>query len=314
MIANNESYISSEKMRNLIRKDSSILFVMSRFGIGLGFGEKTVKEVCDEQGIDVDTFLAVANHKSGREYDASKVSPASLMNYLRKAHSYFLEFKLPAIRRDILEAIDCSGNDKVAFLILRFYDEYVTEVNRHMEHENTVVFSYVDRLLEGELSSEYSIADFARKHNHIEAKLKELKNIIVDYYPQKNNDLLCSVLFDIINCEADLSSHCSIEDELLVPAVTLLEEEVRERSEQMPLSEESQDEKEILSNREKEIIVCVTKGMSNKMIADHLNLSIHTVTTHRKNIAAKLQIKTQSGLTIYAIVNGLIVMDDVKMI
>lgn len=313
MTANNEPYISSEKMRNLIRKDSSILFVMSRFGIGLGFGEKTVKEVCDEQGIDVDTFLAVANHKSGRKYDASKISPASLMNYLRKAHSYFLEFKLPAIRRDILEAIDCSGNDKVAFLILRFYDEYVTEVNRHMEHENTVVFSYVDRLLEGDMSSEYSIADFARKHNHIEAKLKELKNIIVDYYPQKNNDLLCSVLFDIINCEADLSSHCSIEDELFVPAVSVLEEEVRERSEQMSLSEDNQDEKEILSKREKEIIVCVTKGMSNKMIADHLNLSIHTVTTHRKNIAAKLQIKTQSGLTIYAIVNGLIAMDDVKM-
>ncbi|GHT05213.1 helix-turn-helix transcriptional regulator [Bacteroidia bacterium] len=63
---------------------------------------------------------------------------------------------------------------------------------------------------------------------------------------------------------------------------------------------------ESLSQREKEIIVCVIKGMTNKQIADALNLSTHTVISHRKNIANKLQIHSTAGLTIYAIVNKLV--------
>lgn len=63
---------------------------------------------------------------------------------------------------------------------------------------------------------------------------------------------------------------------------------------------------EELSSREKEILVCVAKGMLNKEIADKLCLSIYTVITHRKNITRKLGIKTVAGLTLYALLNGLI--------
>lgn len=69
---------------------------------------------------------------------------------------------------------------------------------------------------------------------------------------------------------------------------------------------------EILSQREKEIIVCVVKGMTNKEIADKLFISIHTVVTHRRNIAKKLQIHSPAGLTIYAIVNKLVNIDEVR--
>lgn len=61
-----------------------------------------------------------------------------------------------------------------------------------------------------------------------------------------------------------------------------------------------------LSAREKEILVCVAKGMLNKEIADACNLSIHTVITHRKNITRKTGIKTVAGLTVYALLNNLI--------
>ena len=67
-----------------------------------------------------------------------------------------------------------------------------------------------------------------------------------------------------------------------------------------------------LSQREKEIITCVVKGMTNKAIADQLYLSIHTVITHRRNIARKLQIHSPAGLTIYAIVNKLVELQDIK--
>ena len=76
--------------------------------------------------------------------------------------------------------------------------------------------------------------------------------------------------------------------------------------------EVKEGEQEVLSQREKEIITCVVKGMTNKAIADQLYLSIHTVITHRRNIARKLQIHSPAGLTIYAIVNKLVELQDVK--
>jgi DNA-binding NarL/FixJ family response regulator len=73
------------------------------------------------------------------------------------------------------------------------------------------------------------------------------------------------------------------------------------------------EEKEILSEREKDVIVCVVKGMTNKAIADKLFISINTVTTHRRNIAKKLNIHSSSGLTIYAIMNKLVDIKEVKL-
>ncbi len=76
--------------------------------------------------------------------------------------------------------------------------------------------------------------------------------------------------------------------------------------------EEKDNEAETLSQREKEIVTCVVKGMTNKAIAEKLFLSIHTVITHRRNIARKLQIHSPAGLTIYAIVNKLVELSEIK--
>lgn len=77
--------------------------------------------------------------------------------------------------------------------------------------------------------------------------------------------------------------------------------------------DEIDSEQETLSQREKEIICCVVRGMTNKETAEKLFLSIHTVITHRRNIARKLQIHSPAGLTIYAIVNKLVELSEVKM-
>lgn len=71
-------------------------------------------------------------------------------------------------------------------------------------------------------------------------------------------------------------------------------------------TETPKSEGEELSVREKEILVCVAKGMLNKEIADRFNISIHTVITHRKNITRKTGIKTVAGLTVYALLNNLL--------
>ena len=67
-----------------------------------------------------------------------------------------------------------------------------------------------------------------------------------------------------------------------------------------------------LSEREKEVVAEVAKGLTNKEIADKLNLSVHTVTTHRKNISKKTGINSISGLTVYAIINKLVVLNDLN--
>lgn len=77
-------------------------------------------------------------------------------------------------------------------------------------------------------------------------------------------------------------------------------------------SESPKSEGEDLSAREKEILVCVAKGMLNKEIADYYNISIYTVITHRKNITRKTGIKTVAGLTVYALLNNLIDYDSIE--
>jgi regulator of cell morphogenesis and NO signaling len=293
---------------------------MSRFGIPLGIGDKTVGDICTAKGVDTATFLAVANFTSGRQWDDKELSLAQLMEYLKRAHVWFLEFNLPSIRRKLIEAIDCSGKDEVALLILKFYDDYVSEVRRHMEHENSTVFAYVEALMKGFLNRDYTIESFAEKHSNRDSrladKLAELKSVIVRYYPQEGNaDLLHSVLFDIINCESDIANHCLVEDGMFVPAVKRLEESLRNRGagydeQQIPSGESAPEQ---LSQREREIISCVAKGMTSKEIADHLCLSVHTVTTHRRNITTKLQIHSPAGLTIFAIVNKLVSIEDIKL-
>lgn len=74
------------------------------------------------------------------------------------------------------------------------------------------------------------------------------------------------------------------------------------------------DKTDTLSVREKEVLTCVVKGQTNKEIAQTLFLSTHTIITHRRNIARKLGIHSTAGLTIYAIVNKLVELDDIKSI
>lgn len=78
------------------------------------------------------------------------------------------------------------------------------------------------------------------------------------------------------------------------------------------MTEEDDDRGKELSPREKEVIVGIVKGLSNKEIASEMNVSVNTVMTHRRNIAAKLHIHTPAGLTIYAIVSNLVKLEDIK--
>jgi len=302
----------------MIDGDRRILLIMSRFSIAFGFGDCTVDEVCDDNGVDRSTFLAVANLVCGKGVaDGTEISLPPLVGYLKKAHTYFLELYLPSIRRKLIEAVNSSDVNDVAFLIVKYFDDYAVEVRRHMEYENDVLFAYVSKLLAGEKSGRFSLQRYSVSHTDISERLNELKDIIVRHYRQQNNDMLASALYDIIDCQDDLESHCRVENVLLVPAVRRLEVEVkpvdgRSESPDRPTND-AEEQMHGLSEREKEVIVCVARGKSNKEIADELCLSVNTVTTHRRNIAAKLQIHSQAGLAIFAILHKLIDITEIKL-
>ena len=316
------NYSPADKLSYVLQNDYRLLQVMSRFGITLGFGEKTIEQVCRQCGVDTATFLAVMNYvKDGAAnypQDVSDISVPSVLDYLRRTHSYFLDYLFPHIRWHLLNAIDCSVKNEIAFLVLKFFDEYVEEVRKHMEYEETTVFTYVNNLVEGsrpQLPAERGHL-LSRHNESINSKLRELKKLFIQYYPQtENNERLNSVIISIYQAEEDLSIHCCVEDNIFAPAVHRLE---RVHASRPQVAEQDCIEQkrvgEELSAREKEIVSCVAKGMSNKEIADRLCLSINTVTTHRRNIARKLQIHSPAGITIYAIVNKLVTLEEVSSI
>lgn len=397
------TYLPMDPMMDIVRDNYSLLQVVSRFGLSLGFGEQSVQAVCRASGVDTDTFLAVVNllnrpeatdacHPDfgparGTREEMVALRLPTLLQYLRQSHAYFLDFCLPGIRRQLMEAIDCSMQNEMAFLLLKFFDQYMNEVRKHMQYEDTRVFPYVERLLEaaadaadddeadtdeadaaGETPASFSIRQFATHHDQIDAKLSELKNLLIQYYPASgNNYRLNAVLLDLYSCEQELAAHTRVEDHLFVPAVFRLEQpeaafrleqpEAAFRLEQSEAAFRTEQSEaagapetgvsgatcaseagslsavgssaagvsgsagssaletgaEVLTDREKEIVCCVAKGMINKEIAEALFLSIHTVMTHRKNIARKLQIHSVAGLAIYAIAHKLVELSEVKL-
>lgn len=314
MTAVKKRYTAINRMSELVSENHNILLVMSRFGISLGFGEQTVEEVCLRSGVDTPTFLAIINTMLDPDYELQpedgRISVECFLHYLHNSHDYYLQFRLPELRRKLIEAIDCRHGD-IAFAVLKFFDEYVAEVRNHLQHEETILFPYVRALLAGKERGEYSIKKFASQHDQIADRLTELKKILIQYYPSADSYELNGVLFDIFTCEEDLASHNYVEDRLFVPVVMRLEKE-RSQGEKRGNAPISEPLREVLSQREKEIIVCVVKGMTNKQIADALFISTHTVITHRRNIASKLQIHSAAGLTIYAIVHKLVELNEVR--
>ncbi len=337
-------YETDDKMISLIRDNYDLLQMLGSFGISLGFGDKTVKETCETNGVDTYTFLAVVNftingwnprssgsrandhEAAGKDepsysggYESDKqLSVPTLLHYLEASHAYFLDFQLPYIRRELEESL--NEGDSLARLILRFYDEYAHEIRRHMKYEQKTLFPYVQSLIDGQPTNDYNVDTFSKHHSAADKKLRELKLLIIKYLPQdgQHNNQLTATLHDIYENEVWLRQHVMVEDCIFVPAIRRLEQQVNQNDvtrniTDMVFKAGTGQNSETISDRERDVIIGVVQGMQNKEIADHLCISVNTVITHRRNIARKLQIHSPAGLTIYAIVNGLVDISSVKL-
>ena len=318
---NQKMYEADDKMISLIRDNYDLLQSLGSFGINLGFGDKTVRETCEDNNVDTYTFLAVVNYTINGygEFEAdTQLSVPTLLQYLEACHAYFLEFQLPYIRRELTESL--NENDSLGRLILKFYDEYAHEIKRHMQYEQKTLFPYVKSLIDGHPANDYNVETFSKHHGATDKKLRELKLLIIKYLPQDglHNNQLTATLHDIYENEVWLRQHAEVEDHIFVPAIRRLEQitkknDVSRNISGMVFGSAQAQNPDALSDREKDVIISLVQGMSNKEIADHLCISTNTVITHRRNIARKLQIHSPAGLTIYAIVNGLVDISTVKL-
>ena len=313
-------YEPGDKMITLIKDNYSVLQALGSFGITLGFGDKTVSETCEMNQVDTYTFLAVVNftiNGYGDFEDDEQISVPTLLHYLKASHTYYLDFQLPFIRRELQESI--NEDDPLGMLIMKLYEGYALEVRRHMKYEEKTLFPYVESLLDGRPMNDYNVETFSKNHEQTDKILRELKLMIIKYLPADalHNNQLTATLYDIYNNEEWLCQHAEVEDHIFTPAIKRLERLTRQDDVSKNISamvfKGGQDNSDTLSDREKDVIIGVVQGLQNKEIADRLCISVNTVITHRRNIARKLQIHSPAGLTIYAIVNGLVDISSVKL-
>ena len=303
-------------MISLIRDNYNVLQSLGSFGIALGFGDKTVNETCQDNGVDTYTFLSVVNYTINGYYnsdEADRLHIPTLLHYLEASHIYYLDYQLPSIRRDLKESI--NEEDRLGVLIMKFYDEYAREIRKHMKYEEKVLFPYVKQLLDGNAPTDYDIETFSKHHGQTNEKLKELKSIIIKYLPSDpmRNNMLTATLYDIYNLEEWLKLHVNVEEQIFEPTIKLLEKQQNNNDVSLKISNfiGSTENTETLSDREKDVVIGVVQGLTNKEIADKLHISLTTVISHRKNITEKLGIKSVAGLTIYAVMHGYVEADSI---
>ena len=304
------------KMADLIEVNYHLLAVLTRFGIEGGFGEKTVRDICEKNHLDTDTFLLICNVYTHKDHEPSEEILRDghiddILRYLHQSHDYYMSNALVLLASTIEDLIKpCSDTQKK--VIWQFFAEYKSELEKHFAYEEGEVIPYVQKLLLGKRDPHYSIDRFEENHSNIEEKLSDLKSLILKSLPATCDDRLRVRLLNyIFALQSDLDSHTAIEDNILVPMVRLIENPLSHaRTEKQDAA--TGEERDELSDREIEILVSVAQGLLNKEIADRHNISINTVITHRKNITRKTGIKTVAGLTVYAILNGYVDINSVK--
>ncbi|MCD8282600.1 MAG: helix-turn-helix transcriptional regulator, partial [Prevotella sp.] len=274
-------YEPGDKLIGIISDDYSFLQMLGAFGIKMGFGDKTVAQVCDDQNVDTFTFLAVVNYSINRYFDRGSINRLSLptlLQYIRVSHTYCLDYELPHLRLSLIDALDIK--DSLAKLILRLYDNLAQSIRGHMLYEEKTLFPYVEALLGGVLAQNAMVETFSKHHAQTDLRLRELKNIIIRYMPPDglSNHKMTGVLYEIYQTERWLHQHIDVEENIFVPAIRRQEEACRQTDVSQRIADMiAPGGQETLSDREKEVVICVVEGMSNKQIADKLFIALNTV-------------------------------------
>nr|WP_297167913.1 LuxR C-terminal-related transcriptional regulator [uncultured Dysgonomonas sp.] len=270
--------------------------VINRFGIKLGLEDKSVKTVCEEYNQNIDFFLTILNTYLNEDYFPEKKLQEFeidlVTDYLKRTDMYYMHGQIPNVEKHLNALIATSDpNNKqlelIRKLFFRFKDALIHRINNGLLDDDTS-----------------------------QALLLDLKNILIKHISGSFNENLCyAVVFSVDSLLNDLSKHNRIREKILKPMIAELSESGVDDWQSLigkPKTSHLLDDSAI-SLRELEVLKLVALGLLNKEIADRLNISLNTVLSHRKNITAKLGIKTVSGLIFYCISHGYISADEIEL-
>lgn len=222
-------FSESMKLADLIDVNFKLLNVLSRMGISLGFGENTIMEVCERQGIDLKSFLLICNLYTYDGYMPSAelisdADPATIVDYLHNSHSFYMQKEFAGLEEELKAMVEpCDATQKK--IVARFFTDYKTQVKNHFDYEEEVVFPYIRALMSGQRHQSYSIDQFEDNHSNIDETLNDLKNIVMKYLPDTCDTVLRNqVLYRIYRLGEDLLKHTLIEDNVLIPMINKIEE------------------------------------------------------------------------------------------
>ncbi|KAB2871792.1 MAG: hypothetical protein F9K37_02250 [Bacteroidales bacterium] len=224
-------FTREHRMADLVLSDYNLLPIINRFGIRLGFRDKTVEQICKERNVNSEFFLAIINTYINPDYlpDSGLINVPvnSIVDYLQQTHRYYIEYTVPEIER-LLSLLLKSSNTQNLHLIEKFYLDYKVELIEHIQNEESQVFPYVLNLVNDKFRKvNYSIHSFEREHTDLDEKLSDLRNLIIKYLEPTYNDNFCNdFLLALQRFEDDLKDHARIEDKILVPVVAKIEEEL----------------------------------------------------------------------------------------
>ncbi len=226
------------KLAEVVHHDHTLVPIINRFGIHLGFGDDNITEICEKHQLNLDFFLSILNGFHDTNYFPKEklqhFPAAMLIEYLQKAHQDFLREKLPEISHLINNMAEELPLDKTTSeLISNFFAVYTRELTKHILREEEKVYPYVLRLEKaisennkqtGEQITENLISEYESEHDNVEEKLFDLKNILIKYLPEPQNDKPAyRVLRELFTLEKELNEHARIEDLILVPKMKALE-------------------------------------------------------------------------------------------
>ncbi len=222
----NNYFTENMKLADIITANYSLVLMLPRFNISLGFGEKSVKEICERNGISVHFFLLICNVYTFDNYTPDNTSFTEmdfLVPYLSASHHYYMQERLPHIEHHLNKIAD-NIDEKYGTILKRFFTNYKDEVAEHFSYEEKTVFPYLNKMEQGIINEKYTIKEFSATHSNIEDKLNDLIQIIFKYLPNNTSSVeSIELIFDIMQLSNDLKKHQLIEDKILIPYVAQLE-------------------------------------------------------------------------------------------
>ncbi len=216
------------KMADIISANHNVILLLPRFGIPLGFGDKAVYEVCASANVPVGFMLLVCNLYTFDDYmpsmeELSTVDMTPLVPYLKASHCYYTDERLPHIQSHIANITE-RMDSRTGSIFKQFYADFRREITAHFQSEEQNEFPRLCALQNGQRPKGLGKKVSSKSHSALVDTLDDITQIVYKYLPANTMpEETIELLFDILQLSSDIQKHALIEEKILDPYVSWLE-------------------------------------------------------------------------------------------